>query len=554
MRPIFARFIALLLVPAMLQEPVAAYVRYGDSAFGHRQGSLFKTPTSSYPDFRSPNPDMFASQALAPREVNSFHTPLSPLEDQAAEIAEAVKHGAAFTRVLPAMTPDPARKAELERIHHLFSSDRISAKAQLEHLLFDIVPKEEMIYFEPVINATLNELNQESENARVLTPRVIHEIIQTVRTRTFFAREDGFEAFEIAHPVVLRYDPNAKPHPTWTWVDDPSARRDLGEAYVQWVHKALDALEEALLAVEAPLSEEVVRLILSLTIQRLHEEHNRNALAHRDRPMAMRSSRASPQTIRERRRRLRYVESTPAGELLGALGLQDFESLSGEEIPIPAAGAFPPDVRIKRIHVEPAPASAGLAQGLAILPQELGPTSTFDLLLNQYGQIIAIFPVSRGDSRASFHFFNISPFNVRVRPIGTKGAEDEWDIFVKQFIIDLQAIEAYQNYRVPSNIDLKPVDEVRQAPYVYAEVNRKSGKLTVTLGIRPDQVNPYRAHPKKRGFAQAIIPVFETVIIRDTRVTSKPMPITTRVFTWELRAEELNRTGSGFAEEIACLI
>jgi predicted RNA methylase/transcriptional regulator with XRE-family HTH domain len=232
----------------------------------------------------------------------------------------------------------------------------------------------------------------------------------------------------------------------------------------------------------------------------------------------------------------------PAEALLSVLGLETFESIPGEEISIAAAietmkqandngpwggrftrpdTEFPAGTRVRRIRIPPQePHEPGRARGLALLRQELGPTDTFDLLINQLGRVIAVFPVLTDSTGAplvqqpdeiKLTFFDLSPFHVAVRHLGAAGAAAEWDEFSKQYTADQQAIEAYGNRLTPFwAFDGEVVRNAHGSPYVHAVLDRRTGELTMN-GFRPDRINPYRWHERDPNLAEAIIPIFPTI-------------------------------------------
>ncbi len=197
---------------------------------------------------------------------------------------------------------------------------------------------------------------------------------------------------------------------------------------------------------------------------------------------------------------LEKVKNMPAYELLKALELHQAE-LVEEEVD-QASG-----LTVMRVRVPERQNPVDPPVGIDVLSNELGPTRGFELLFDENGYLISIFPVvseellgehSDGDE-CPYHYFDFSEFYFEIPGFDDEQAINKWIRFQKECAQSKEAITRYREERGLSEYVIK-APEPENKPFVFAEfVGVEQGALRlVEFGL------------EDRGFGQALEKIYDS--------------------------------------------
>jgi len=228
------------------------------------------------------------------------------------------------------------------------------------------------------------------------------------------------------------------------------------------------------------------------------------------------------------------LDEMPAGELLTALGLRDFQNIPGADI----LGESKEDGYIRRrIRVaEPLDLSEPPKGGVSILQRECAdPTKLdlreFDLIYNDKGYLIAVFPVLPMDVAKELaapsgpskelvreimglepRYLDLSYYYFKVPSMGDPLLREKWKEFTEERKKDKHLIKKYKEKTFGKALAPKIVRVGHdQAPYVYLSVKGDMETSWFPREIDPDVTDAGRIPKPEEGVDQIIIPVFPTV-------------------------------------------
>ncbi|MDD5097726.1 MAG: hypothetical protein PHU59_04515, partial [Candidatus Omnitrophica bacterium] len=204
------------------------------------------------------------------------------------------------------------------------------------------------------------------------------------------------------------------------------------------------------------------------------------------------------------------VKKMPVWELLSVLNLKQAKRIFTKSGPL--------GLTIRRIKVPRLTNKDKAPEGLGILPYELFDTTEFELLYNNKGYLIAIFPViTQKDLRESGkpkpHFFDLSEYYFEIPKFGDAQAVKKWDRLIQDMEANRLKIIAYaESAGIRGKLERRP----RWTPYMYAHLDARDNLFpfveafyTEKFGLlveRREILNEDSAYLK-----QAILPVFPTV-------------------------------------------
>ncbi|MFC1594677.1 sugar transferase, partial [Candidatus Omnitrophota bacterium] len=216
------------------------------------------------------------------------------------------------------------------------------------------------------------------------------------------------------------------------------------------------------------------------------------------------NSRIISKAIREQ------VQRMPAWEILRILDLEKAQWVSSRN--------GPNSLTVYRIQIPQLTHKDTAPQGLDILAYELFDTAEFELLYNEKGYLIAIYPVLPDEFQIEPgirepHYFDFSEFYFEIPQFGPQ-IVGKWDVFVEELKIDKEAIDAYEvSAGVSGKLDRRP----RWVPHIYVNLDfRESPPFPYVDAFYTEKFNYLIGRGEiingaVEEISEAILPVFPTV-------------------------------------------
>jgi len=203
------------------------------------------------------------------------------------------------------------------------------------------------------------------------------------------------------------------------------------------------------------------------------------------------------------------LQNMPVREILTVLNLDQAKRISTRE--------GPNQLTIQRIRVPKLQDKHKAPEGLSILPYELFDTTEFELVINNKGYLIAIYPVlpesfelESGQRRP--HYLDFSEYYFEIPLPGSPHIIERWEDYVKELELDRDALRAYEKEAgVVGKLERRP----RWIPHVYAQFDTSDNFPL----IETFYTEKFRYMAESASFyngtnpdvKEALLPVFPTV-------------------------------------------